>query len=134
MIIHSRYNLPAQTPYHCTGPSRTKQAHKDECDINRIVKRYTAAGINPFQRPVASYNGETVEVSSKTFQEALDVVIKANEAFEGLPSNVRKRFQNNPSELLAFLGDEENYDEGVKLGLFEKRPEPVAAPDPAADS
>lgn len=130
--IHSIYDAPPKVPFECTGESMTKQAHKDECDINRIVSRYERSGVNPFAMPQASYGGEIVEVGAATFHEAMGVVASAGEAFEALPSHMRKRFNNSPHELLAFLGDAKNLDEAVRLGLVEAPPEPVeVAPAPS---
>ena len=57
------------------------------------------------------------------FRQAQETVIRAAEAFASLPSRVRKRFNNDPAELLEFLADEKNREEAVYLGLIEK-PEP----------
>lgn len=59
---------------------------------------------------------------------ALNSVKAAQEAFQALPSGLRKRFENDPAQLIAFFDDPENQDEAVALGLI-----PGPAPDPKPD-
>ena len=42
----------------------------------------------------------------------------ARESFAMLPSSIRKRFDNDPGLLLAFLDDENNREEAFSLGLI----------------
>ena len=42
-------------------------------------------------------------------------------AFESLPSSIRRRFNNDPAELVKFLEDPANREEAEKLGLIEKQ-------------
>lgn len=59
--------------------------------------------------------------SIQDYREMLDTVRYAQEAFAILPAEMRKRFDNDPSQLLDFVQDPNNYDEGVKLGLLNPR-------------
>jgi len=97
-------------------PSLTKQSHKDECDINNIMKRWAATGIvrQPLKTPIS---GDFSEVPD--YQTALNAVLAAQASFDALPSDIRKRFYNDPSEFYQFYNDSNNYDELVKLGLIE---------------
>lgn len=93
----------------------TKQEFVSQCNINNILKKYTRNGINPFViTPDAKY-GDFTNVPSH--QEALDLVLAAEEHFMAMPPHIRSRFNNDPGELLAFLGDVNNRDEAIKLGL-----------------
>ena len=47
-----------------------------------------------------------------------------------LPSRVRRRFDNDPAELMEFLADEANREEAVMLGLIEKEEPVQPAPAP----
>lgn len=102
------------------GKSRTKQAFKGECDINKIVAKATQTGF------VDSMNGTPpmyADVSDvPDYQTSLNVVIYAKKRFDALPAEVRRRFGNNPNELVEFMGNEENREEAVKLGLLPKPP------------
>ena len=46
-----------------------------------------------------------------------------------LDANVRKRFHNDPAELIDFVSDEKNRDEAVRLGLLQipefPKPDPL---------
>ena len=98
-----------------TGESLTRQEFKDDCDINRIVDKYTRTGRLPYD---ADNLGIYVDVSEVgDYQSALAFVTNAKESFNKLDVNVRKRFENSPQKLLDFLKDPENTDEAIKLGL-----------------
>lgn len=112
------------------GESRVEQSHRDECDINKIMARYHRSGLLP-GRGEPGYYGDFTAVDD--YQDAVERVFAADRAFMELPSAVRKRFANDPSELLAFLADEGNRDEAVELGIIpplEPVVEDVGSPDP----
>jgi len=99
------------------GPSRTKQSFKDECDINRIMKRWQKTAVLEHVRDgMPSYGDFTNATDYKT---AADQVKAANEAFMQMPANVRQRVDNSPAKFLDFIGDPENRSELVELGLLE---------------
>lgn len=107
------------------GESRTKQSHKDECDINILVARATkSGGVLPSAQTAASY-GDFSNVGD--YQDALDRIIDANEAFAALPSNIRKRFSNDPAELLEFVANADNVSEAIELGILNFTPDPAPA-------
>lgn len=105
------------------GESLTKQAFKDECDINRIVRRFIKTGQIPRGRPGAAF-GDFTGVGD--FQAMQNKVLAARVAFMQLPAAVRARFGNDPAQLIEFLGDKANQAEAVRLGLAEK---PEVVPD-----
>lgn len=106
--------------------SRTKQSFKDECDINFIMKRYEKTGVIDFVNRRAARFGDA---TAQDFHESMCLVRDASAAFDGLPAHLRSRFQNDPEQLLAFLDDDENRAEAVKLGLVEEK---KAEPDRSA--
>lgn len=68
------------------------------------------------------------------FQDSLHLIKQAEMAFMALPAKVRERFHNEPAEFLAFMGDEKNGDEMIKLGLRQPAPTPMEpAPQPKND-
>lgn len=108
-------------------PSLAKQSMKAECDINVIMGRYMRSGqIDHFGK----YAGEYGVASSLSFQESMNIVVKAEAMFADLPSAVRKRFGNSPAAFLEFVGDEANLPELRKMGLAAPLPEPEAPPAP----
>lgn len=104
-------------------PSLTQQHFKDEADINKIIARYNRTGIlvDPsVPRSGDALFGDFSEV--KDFREAQNFICMAKEAFMELDSSIRRRFHNDPSELIAFLNDPKNVEEGRKLGIYAPEP------------
>ena len=91
-----------------------QQQFKEEVDINTIVKRFGLTGALPenLRMPVS---GDFTGVTD--FQSAMNLVRQAEEEFLRIPADVRARFANDPGQLMAFLDDEKNRDEAIKLGL-----------------
>jgi len=100
------------------GKSRAKQSMKDECDINNILRQYQKTGVIEHIRENQGQYIDLPEVPD--YQEAMNIVIAAGEAFDSLPGSVRQRFDNNAEAFLSFMDDEANLDESVELGLREK--------------
>lgn len=97
-------------------PSKTQQQFKEQTDINNIMKKYQ---MRHLPNPQAGIYLDSTD--APTYQQSLETVIKANEAFSSLSSDVRKRFSNDPTELLKFLKDLKNTEEAIKLGLAQKK-------------
>lgn len=109
------------------SPSMTKQSFAEECDINCILERARqgmdiSSAVN---NRVALYGDFT---SVPSYQDALDLVNRANGMFMSLDATVRERFANDPSRMIAFLQDVRNYDEAVKLGLVVPKAPVVESP------
>lgn len=103
------------------GPGRTKQSHKDECDINLILRKYVKTGIIEH---VKEHKGSYGDFASFDFQEAMEKVAEAHQLFETVPAKIRKMFGNDPAAFLAYVQDEGNTDKLIELGLA-KKPEVV---------
>jgi len=100
--------------------SRTKQEYVKECDINNIIKRYKVTGLLR-QHTLEPLYGDFTNIPS--YQDSLNVVIRGQEAFARLPSDLRTKFDNDPARFLAWMADPANLEEIYKLGLA-KRPVP----------
>lgn len=105
------------------GPTLTKQAMRDACDINRIMKRYQKTGLIEHVKQGGTY-GDFTDV--KSYHEAMNQVLAANEAFMTLAAELRARFNNDPSKMIEFLTDPANIKEAEELGLIEKKKRPVS--------
>ncbi|WNK13994.1 MAG: internal scaffolding protein [Microvirus sp.] len=97
------------------GKCITQQHFKDECDVNQIVERFMKTGELPENQRIPQF-GDFSDV--KSYDTALQLVRDAQEEFENLPALIRKRFNNNPEELLEFIDDPSNQEEGIRLGLM----------------
>lgn len=114
-MIRSVYAPRERQPIMEFDKSAAKQAFKDECDINNIMSKYYKTGLISH---VAQYPGGYDELpESIEYQEALNMIIAAEDAFASLPSSIRTQFENDPAEFLAFVDDPNNQDELVKMGL-----------------
>lgn len=99
--------------------SMTDQQYKDDCDANHIIKKYITTGEFTHK---TSQVGQYADFTMITdYQDMLETVTYARDAFMTLPAEVRSKFQNDPGKLLTFLQDDKNYEEALKLGLVEKR-------------
>lgn len=124
--VKIRRPYDASQPTSITFPEKTmaKQAFKDECDINTIMAKYKSTGLIDHVKNVQGSYGDFTSVQD--YQLSLNQVIEAQDAFEQLPAKIRARFNNDPSHLMSFISDEDNYDEALKLGLIDPKPEPPA--------
>ena len=113
------------------APSMTRQEFKDECDINQIMRRYYKTGVISH---VNKYQGVYGDCPASDFTEAVALVERAEGMFSELPAHVRKRFENDPAQFLAFVEDESNREEAVLLGLIEVPADlrTATAPEPPA--
>lgn len=118
MEIRSKYSERVRVTMEQKGKSRTKQSHKDETNINKIVAKYKKTGILPALIKQNPAYGDFTAVPD--YQESLNRVIFAQEQFNGLSAAVRKRFNNDPGEFLEFASNPENKETLYDLGLAER--------------
>lgn len=102
----------------------TIQSEKDACDINKIVEQHAKTGLLPVNTATPIYGDFT---GLPSYQESLNIVIKAEEAFMSLDAKIRKEFDNDPGAFLEFAQDENNRDKLIEWGMISpaKEPEPV---------
>lgn len=96
--------------------SRTKSEFKDEADVNNIVAQC-------IKKAIALPSGDRQPMFEDfsnigTYQDAVSSVAQANEEFSHLPSEIRAKFDNNVQSLIDFMGDPENKEEAISLGLL----------------
>lgn len=99
-----------------TEPSQTRQAFAEQCNINKVMRKYEQTG----QLPITNERAQYLNNRPLSYHEAMQLVVEGQQAFDQQPAEIRKRFANSPEEFMAFIGDPENADEAVKLGIFEK--------------
>ena len=104
-------------------PTPTQQHAKAECDINNILKQYDRTGLITHINSAKAQYGDFTEVNE--YQESLNRVMMAQEAFMELPSAIRKQFENDPGQFFEFATNPENQDAMVEMGLAER---PISAP------
>jgi len=99
-----------------TGRGLTEQAHKDETDMNYILRDYARTG---FIKHSKENQGRYDDVTVTDFQDAMFKVTEAQNMFNELPSQVRKRFGNDPAEFLGFVQNPNNSEEMHRLGILQ---------------
>lgn len=93
----------------------TEQSHKKECDINEIIRKYDRQGVILHVNRIEAKYGD---MSGFDFRSAHDLVFNARNMFMDLPSDIRKRFQNDPGSFIEFMEDPDNRNEAIELGLI----------------
>lgn len=94
------------------------QSAKDECDINNILTQFQKTGvITHGNASPGTYENLPDPID---YQEAMNTVLAANQAFAALPAAVRARFGNDPRALLQAYDDPNEWPELQRLGLLTK--------------
>jgi phage internal scaffolding protein len=122
MFLRTPYNYDTDAASNesglaCEEPSLAQQHFKDECDINTILERFNITGMLP-QSPLSPRYGDFSGISD--YHTAINRVIAAQDEFDGLPAQIRAKFDNDPAKLIEFLDNEANRPEAEELGLVEK--------------
>lgn len=119
-------------------PSLTRQEFAEECDINTIMARYEASGVvSHVNRATPVYLDTTLYPG---LQASMDAFREASLSFNALPAVVRREFDNDPEQFVAFASDEANLPKLREWGLAEPEKAPpaptrveVVNPPPPAD-
>lgn len=115
-----------------TKPSRTQKQFKEQADINNIMRKYEKTGQITH---VAKRRGFYADVSQYLdYQQMLEKIQQADDAFMAMSASVRKKFDNDPRKLIAFLADANNKEEAIELGLIEKPAPPAPQGPPSSPS
>lgn len=98
---------------------KTRQEFKDDVDINQIVSRIRRGLPVPVRAGGAGVFGDFS--AGNDFTAAAEAVADARERFSELSADLKKRFRNDPAQLLAALerGDQAELLELAELGLPE---------------
>lgn len=116
--IRANGSLRIQT--HNSGKSRVQQQFKDDTDINLIMKKYEQ-GIMPTHLATGpGFYGDFTEI--KSYEQALNALDHADQAFNLLPATIRAQFQNDPHQLTQFLANPNNLEAARDLGLISRPP------------
>lgn len=109
--------------------SKTKQSHKDECDVNKILARYTKSGMLTHLKKGVPTFLDVSEVGD--FRAVMAKVHDTEVFFAGLSSEVRAKFGNDVPSFLDWVADPANREEAGKLGLIEVEEKPAVPATPA---
>lgn len=124
------YREHRRVPAPSGGRMMTKQEMAAECDIHNILKQYQRTGIVASVARVAPTFEDLPSVDD--FQAGLHAIMAAEEAFAGLPAQLRATFDNDPERFLMALNDPAHRERLEEFGILKpSRPAEAAVP-PAA--
>lgn len=127
--IRSAYQKRTRVPTHFEEGSQTQQCFKNECDINRILDKYQKTGLVTH---LSDHSGAYGDYSGDLdYQTSLNFVMSAQQAFNDLPSSIRRRFENDPGKFLDFVENPENSEALIEMGLATPKAENL---NPGKDS
>jgi len=103
---------------------RVEQAHKDEVNINNIVKRH---GMDLIAKTAALQQFKYDDNPNNDFQETMNMILKAEKSFSSVPSEIRKQFDNNPAKFMDFIHNGDNKQQLIDWGLAKapETPQPI---------
>ena len=91
----TKYNPPKVPGWNSDLESEVQEQFADACQTDTIIRKYNMMGVNPFIASGSSQYLDTTEIPS--FVVAQNSQVKVREYFEGLPSDIRLEFNNDPS-------------------------------------
>lgn len=124
--FNTRYRRPPKIGLAFREPSLTVQSARDESMVQNILHRFVATGDLGYfggGAPAKPFFGDFSETPD--FQTAMTMQAQASEYFDGLPSNMRLQFGNDFRNFIKFIGDANNNEKAIEMGLLQKLPEPV---------
>ena len=121
--IHNPVYTDCQAAVEAGEEIRVEQYHKNEVDINNIVRRH---GADLIGKVAALQQWRYDDVTGNDFQESMNALIKARDTFADVPSDIRKQFDNDPAKFMDFVYNPDNKDKLVEMGLAHA--EPVVEP------
>lgn len=115
---------------------RTKQAHKDECDLNLIVQRYVQNNVPLPEAPPPVF----MDTTAFDYQSQADMIANVNSQFAEVPAAVRAHFGHKVDEFMDWLAEsdtqeliaERGYHKAV-LSVVQRDIEDEPPPPPRVD-
>ncbi len=136
----SREKILELRPEKVYDDGRTKQCHKDTCDINKIMARFDRT--NTISH-VAKYEGVYADFSDFDFHQQTNKLTRGREIFDDLSAELRQEFGQSPAKFFRYVNDPANAEElrkkliglampGRQLPSADQKAAIAAASEPAA--
>jgi len=100
----------------CKDASKTQQHFREQTNINNIISKYKRTGFLPVVQNGQPMYGDFS--SGKSYHEMVNQVQTAQEAFEQLPGEFKKKFEQNPGAMIDFILNQENQQVAIEMGLI----------------
>lgn len=104
------------------------QSHADSVDIHVILKQFEQGDVSVLSRVQGAY-GDFTQMP-KTFAEALNTLIAAEQYFNSLPVETRAQFGHNFNQFIASM-DQSDFTTRMGINVAPEAPETPPAPSPA---
>lgn len=116
----TKYNPPKIPGFSSDMESKVQEQFADACQTDTIIRKYNMMGVNPFIAAGGSQYLDTTQIPD--FICAQNAQIKVKEYFEGLPSDVRLEFNNDPMQFAEVVSDPRNADYLREIGVLAPLP------------
>lgn len=116
----TKYNPPKVAGFSSAMESRVQEQFADACQTDTIIRKYNMMGVNPFIASGGSQYLDTTEIPS--FVVAQNAQVKVKEYFEGLPSDIRLEFNNDPMQFAEVVSDPRNAEYLREIGVLAPLP------------
>ena len=116
----TKYNPPKIPGFSSEMESRVQEQFADACQTDTIIRKYNMMGVNPFISEGSSQYLDTTQIPS--FVVAQNAQVKVKEYFEGLPSDLRLEFNNDPMQFVEVVSDPRNADYLREIGVLAPLP------------
>lgn len=116
----TKYNPPKIPGFSSEMESKVQEQFADACQTDTIIRKYNMMGVNPFIASGSSQYLDTTEIPS--FVAAQNAQIKVKEFFEGLPSDIRLEFNNDPMQFAEVVSDPRNAEYLREIGVLAPLP------------
>lgn len=116
----TKYNPQKIPGFSSEMESKVQEQFADACQTDTIIRKYNMMGVNPFIAAGGSQYLDTTQIPD--FICAQNAQIKVKEYFEGLPSDVRLEFNNDPMQFAEVVSDPRNADYLREIGVLAPLP------------
>lgn len=116
----TKYDSPKIPGFSSEMESKVQEQFADACQTDTIIRKYNMMGVNPFIASGDSQYLDTTEIPS--FVVAQNAQVKVKEYFDGLPSDIRLEFNNDPMQFAEVVSDPRNADYLREIGVLEPLP------------
>ena len=116
----TKYNPPKVPGFLSEMESKVQEQFADACQTDTIIRKYNMMGVNPFIAAGGSQYLDTTQIPS--FVAAQNAQIKVKAYFEGLPSDIRLEFDNDPMQFAEVVSDPRNAEYLREIGVLAPLP------------
>lgn len=116
----TKYNPPKVPGWNSEQESKVQEQFADACQTDTIIRKYNMMGVNPFIATGSSQYLDTTQIPS--FVAAQNAQVKVKEYFEGLPSDIRLEFNNDPMQFAEVVSDPRNAKYLREIGVLAPLP------------